>query len=135
MILKVPWTKTMLNKFIDEALLSDVEEKILRTRIAGWSIIKQSMEMGISTASISRIIKNIQTKYMIIQPQFPNVFPPLKIGKYEQALDATTIIEDAHCAHLLDEFTTQCGKNIKSLSIEEIIECQKKCPYESFYKV
>ena len=39
---KVPWTKTMLEKFIEEALLNEDEEKILRTRIAGWSIVKQS---------------------------------------------------------------------------------------------
>ena len=57
MKLKVPWTKSMLEKFIEEALLTEDEEKIIRTRIAGWSIVKQSMEFGMSTASISRIIK------------------------------------------------------------------------------
>ena len=41
---KVPWTKTMLDKFIEECLLTEDEERILRTRIAGWTIIKQSME-------------------------------------------------------------------------------------------
>ena len=41
---KVPWTKTMLDKFIDECLLTEDEERILRTRIAGWTIVKQSLE-------------------------------------------------------------------------------------------
>ena len=41
---KVPWTKTMLDKFIEECLLTEDEERILRTRIAGWTIVKQSLE-------------------------------------------------------------------------------------------
>lgn len=62
---KVPWTKTMLEKFIDEALLTEDEERVLRTRIAGWSIVKQSMEMGLSTATVSRIVKSIVKKYKV----------------------------------------------------------------------
>ena len=75
---KVPWTKTMLEKFIEEALLNEDEEKILRTRIAGWSIVKQSLEFQMSTATVSRIINNIKHKYEQIQPMYPNIFPKLK---------------------------------------------------------
>lgn len=131
---KVPWTKSMLEKFIEEALLNEDEEKILRTRIAGWTIIKQSMEMGMSTASVSRIVRNIRRKYLMIQPQFPDIFPPLKMSKYELALDSDTLQEVAQCGNLLDEFTTKCGKNIKDMTAEEIIHCQKNCPYDNFYK-
>ena len=130
---KVPWTKTMLEKFIDEALLNADEEKILRTRIAGWSIVKQSLEFGMSTASVSRIVKNIQYKYMAIQPQFPDIFPPLKKCAVEKELDATNLYEDKHCTHLMDGYKTQCGKDLRHLTAKEIIECQKTCPYESFY--
>jgi len=130
---RVPWTKTMLEKFIEEALLNEEEEQILRTRIAGWSIVKQSIEMGMSTASVSRIVKNIQNKYIAIQPQFPDLFPPLKKSKYEQALNAMNLTEDKQCVHLLDEFKTQCGKDLRTLSIDEIIKCQKNCPFDEFY--
>lgn len=130
---KVPWTKTMLEKFIEEALLNEEEEKILRTRIAGWSIVKQSIEMGMSTASVSRIVKNIQNKYKAIQPQFPDLFPPLKKSKFENALNATNKDEDIQCIHLLSEYKTQCGKDLRTLTVEEIIKCQKTCPYEEFY--
>lgn len=131
---KVPWTKTMLEKFIEEALLNDDEERVLRTRIAGWSIIKQSMEMGMSTASISRIVKSIRDKYVRVQPLYPDIFPPLKQTKYEKALDALDFIQDTQCTHLLSQFETQCGKDLRSMSVEEIIQCQKTCPYNEFYK-
>ncbi len=78
MLLKISWTKTMLEKFIDEALLTKDEERVLRTRIAGWSVVQQSMEMGLSTATISRIITNITKKYISVQSLYPDIFPPLK---------------------------------------------------------
>lgn len=131
---KVPWTKTMLEKFIDEALLTKDEEQILRTRIAGWSIVKQAEEMGLSTATVSRIIKNIAKKYKAVQPLYPDIFPPLKKSKYEKALDATDVRQDNYCTHLLGQFETQCGRDLRNMTIAEIITCQKNCPYDEFYK-
>lgn len=131
---KVPWTKTMLEKFIEEALLNEDEEKILRTRIAGWSIIKQSMELQMSTATVSRIINNIKNKYNKVQEMYPETFPKLKYSKYEQALDATTIPQDVNCKNLLSEFEPTCEKDNRTLTAEQIIECQKHCPYDNFYK-
>ena len=129
---KVPWTKTMLEKFIEEALLNEDEEKILRTRIAGWSIIKQSLEFQMSTATVSRIINNIKHKYEQIQPMYPNIFPKLKQSKYEDCLDST--INNPKCKSLLNEFETSCGKDIRTLTAKQIIACQKNCPYDNFYK-
>lgn len=131
---KIPWTKSMLEKFIEEALLTEDEEKIIRTRIAGWSIVKQSMEFGMSTASISRIIKGIRTKYMALQPQFPEIFPTIKKSKYEEAIDVLTTIQDIHCNMIVGESTTFCGKDLHTLTAEEIIKCQKNCPYNHFYE-
>lgn len=131
---RVPWTKTMLEKFIEEALLNEDEERVLRTRIAGWSIVKQSLEMNVSTATISRIVKSIHDKYKAIQPLFPDVFPPLKKSKFEDALDALTLEQDKQCTHLMNEFETQCGKDLRKMTIDEIIKCQKTCPYNEFYK-
>lgn len=131
---KVPWTKSMLEKFIEEALLTEDEERILRTRIAGWSIVKQSIEFGMSTASISRIIRGIKRKYVVLQPQFPDIFPQMKISKYELALDSETPQEEAQCKHILDEFTTSCGRDVRLMTVDEIIKCQKQCPYDDFYK-
>ncbi len=134
MLLRVPWTKTMLEKFIDEGLLTKDEEQILRTRIAGWSILKQSEEMGLSTATISRIITNITKKYQSVQQIYPDMFPSLRETKYEKALNASTQEQDKRCSQVLNQFETQCGKDLREMSATEIIECQKQCPYDEFYK-
>lgn len=132
---KVPWTKSMLEKFVEEALLNEEEEKLIRTRIAGWSIVKQSMEFGMSTSSISRIIRGIRRKYIALQPQFPDLFPPIKLTKYELALDSETPQEEAQCKHILDQFKTSCGRDVRKMTVDEIIKCQKNCPYDDFYKI
>lgn len=131
---KVPWTKPMLEKFIEEALLSEDEERVLRTRIAGWSIVKQSMEMCVSTATISRIVNQIKSKYKAIQPLYPDIFPPMKQTKFEDILDSTEQDAQAKCDHLISEFETQCGKDLRKMTMEQIIICQKNCPYNTFYK-
>lgn len=132
---KIPWTKTMLEKFIEEALLTEDEIQVLRTRVAGWSIVRQSMEMGLSTATVSRIVKSITKKYKAIQPKFPDIFPPFKESKYEKALNVTAPELDIRCAQLMNKFETQCGKDLRRMTVEEIIECQKNCPYDNFYKI
>lgn len=131
---KIPWTKTMLERFIEEALLTEDEERILRTRVAGWSIVRQSMELGLSTATVSRIVKNITVKYKNIQSRFPDIFPPFKESKYEEALNTIEPELDIHCVKLMNKFKTQCGKDLRKMTVEEIIECQKRCPFDKFYK-
>ena len=122
---KVPWTKPMLEKFIEEALLNEDEEKILRTRIAGWSLVKQSMEFQMSTATVSRIINSIKQKYLKIQPMYPEIFPELKHSKVEH--------EQPLCTKITDNFQTYCGKDLNKLTAEEVIHCQKTCPFDKFY--
>lgn len=133
MILNVHWTKTSLEKFIEEALLTDIEEKVLRTRLAGWSIVRQSIELGLSTATVSRIVNKIVEKYKVVQPKFPEMFPPYRETVYEQALNTTAPELDVHCVKLMKHLETQCGKDLRKMTVEEIIECQKNCPYETFY--
>ena len=52
---KVPWNRTLLEDFIKEGLLTEDEEFIMRTRLAGWAQVKQAMERNISTATVSNI--------------------------------------------------------------------------------
>ena len=37
----VPWNRVFLEEFIQLACLTPEDEKILRTRVAGWSQVKQ----------------------------------------------------------------------------------------------
>lgn len=62
------WTRPILDEFLHLAMLTDTEEQILRTRIAGWSRVKQSMEMNMSLASIDAAIRLINQKYDAVQP-------------------------------------------------------------------
>jgi hypothetical protein len=62
------WNKVILNEFIDLACLTEIEEKILRTQIAGWSRVRQSMEFNRSISSIDCIIRTIKKKYDSVQP-------------------------------------------------------------------
>lgn len=68
------WNKIILNEFIDLACLTEMEEKILRTRIAGWSRVKQSMEFNMSVSTVDCIIHSINIKYDQVQP-FSNILP------------------------------------------------------------
>ena len=130
---QVPWTKTLLEDFITEGLLTEDEENIMRTRIAGWSIVKQSMEFGMSTATISRIIKKAKKKYDYLHKQFPERFPERKQSKFEQALDNINS-KDEDIQDLLKDFIPTCNKDITKLTASEIKECQKNCPVDNFYE-
>jgi hypothetical protein len=68
------WNKIILDEFLDLAMLTETEERVLRTRIAGWSRVKQSMEMHISVSSIDSIIRVIGQKYDMVQP-YSKVLP------------------------------------------------------------
>ena len=125
MRLKVPWTKFMLEKFIEEALLTDEEERILRTRVAGWSITKQSMELGISPSTISRMIRNIRHKYVTLQTSAPDVFPALKPSKHDRVVVVPYVPEDIQEVSMIEEIETNCGKDLYEMTAEEIIEYQK----------
>jgi hypothetical protein len=62
------WNKIILNEFIDLACLTETEEKVLRTRIAGWSRVRQSMEFNMSISTVDCIIRAINLKYDMVQP-------------------------------------------------------------------
>lgn len=74
---QVPWTKRIVEEFISEAMLTETEERILRTRIAGWSTTKQAVDLNMSVASINRIIANLKQKYDEVQP-YSDILPERK---------------------------------------------------------
>lgn len=72
---QVPWTKVILEEFIEQALLTEDEEKIMRTRIAGWSRTKQANEFGMSISTIDKIIHKLKKKYDRIMTESNNTMP------------------------------------------------------------
>lgn len=71
------WNRIILDEFIYLAMLTDTEEKILITRIAGWSRAKQSMEFNMSISTVDCVIKMINQKYDMVQP-YSEILPKRK---------------------------------------------------------
>ena len=78
---EVIWTKLILERFIEQANLTQDEEIVMRTRVAGWSRVKQAMELNLSISSIDRIINRLKRKYDEVQKIDP-ILPPRKRGVY-----------------------------------------------------
>lgn len=83
---QVSWNKIILEKFIELALLNKEEEMIIRTRVAGWTITKQAMELNMSKSNVSRIIAELKQKYDEVQKYEP-LLPPRRTSKEELYMD------------------------------------------------
>lgn len=73
----IVWNKIILDEFIKLAILTETEEKILRTRIAGWSRARQAMEFNMSISAVDCLIKMINQKYDMVQP-YSDILPKRK---------------------------------------------------------
>lgn len=63
---QVIWTKKRLDTFVENASLSEFEERVIRTRAKGWSIVQQSIELNVSVSTINKTIKKLKEKYDIV---------------------------------------------------------------------
>lgn len=83
---QVPWNKIILERFIELAVLTKDEEAIMRTRVAGWTITQQSIELGLSVSTVNRIIDKLKKKYDAVQKYDP-ILPPRKQSTKELYMD------------------------------------------------
>lgn len=127
---KVPWNRTLLEDFIQEGLLTEDEEFIMRTRLAGWSQVKQATERSISTATVSNIVRRLKDKYNELSGQFPDRFPPMKQNDVEDMLDDTS--EDKSIHHMFPCET--CKHFVDKMTAKDLIECHENCKYKKFIK-
>ncbi|MCQ2408814.1 MAG: hypothetical protein MJ065_09865 [Oscillospiraceae bacterium] len=72
---QVSWNKYIVERFVELAMLTQEEEMVIRTRVAGWSRVEQSMKLGMSVTTVDRIIKRLKRKYDEIQ-KFDPLLPP-----------------------------------------------------------
>ena len=127
---KVPWNRTLLEDFIKEGLLTEDEEFIMRTRLAGWSQVKQAMERNISTATVSNIVRRLKDKYNDLSKQFPDRFPPMKQNDVEDILDDITCDKSIH-----QTFTCEtCEHFIDKMTAKDLIKCHENCKYKKSIK-
>ena len=71
------WNKIILNEFIDLALLTELEENILRTQIKGLSRTEQAFKFNISIETVDKVINTIRKKYDLVQP-YSTILPKRK---------------------------------------------------------
>lgn len=83
---QVLWNKIVLEEFIRLASLTKEEEMIMRTRLAGWTRTRQSMELGMSMATLDRAIKRLKIKYDNVQ-KYSVILPPRKFSAEETYMD------------------------------------------------
>lgn len=84
---QVPWNRQILDNFCELALLSDEEKFIMETRIKGWSVSKQSMELGMSESSVAKRIALLKKKYDGVQKLHPDKLPERKFSASETWMD------------------------------------------------
>lgn len=83
---QIPWNKVIVEEFITQAMLTTDEEWVLRTRVAGWSITKQSIELGMSVSTVNRIVAKLKKKYDRVSVNNP-LLPPRKSSEKETWMD------------------------------------------------
>ena len=64
---KVPWNRVILDEFCSLAILTPLEEKIIRTRAAGWSRVQLCHAYGMSLATLDRYIRKLKNSYNSVQ--------------------------------------------------------------------
>ena len=94
---QIPWTKIILETFLEESNLNyrvemgdekaRILEGIMRTRVAGWSIPRQAEEFHLSVDSINKYIKELKELYDATQ-KYSTILPLRKSSKKEDKLDA-----------------------------------------------
>lgn len=59
----VIWTKTIVDEFIQEAMLTPEEQRLLRMKVDGWSRVKQAQSLNVSTQTLDRMCNRLKVKY------------------------------------------------------------------------
>ena len=83
---QVPWTKLIVEEFIQEAMLSKDEEYIIRTRAKGYTITQQADALNMSVDNVNKIIARLKKKYDEVQKYDP-LLPPRKTSRQEIYMD------------------------------------------------
>lgn len=61
------WNREILREYLDLAMLTPEEVKIVKSRAAGWSQKRQCHELNMSPATLNRRIRKLKTEYISLQ--------------------------------------------------------------------
>lgn len=90
------WSKIILETFLEESGINDriklgddkarILEGIMRTRVAGWTIMKQAIEFHISEDTVNKYVRELKELYDETQ-RHSVILPVRKTSKTEEKLD------------------------------------------------
>lgn len=89
---QVKWTKLILETFLEESGINDriklgdekakLYSQIMRTRCAGWGIVKQAEEFNISVDTVNKYVRELKDLYDETQ-KYSMILPPRRLDPYE----------------------------------------------------
>lgn len=85
---QVRWNKYIYERFVEEAMLSQIEQDILKTRIQKIPISVQASMFNTSESTVSRIIAQLKEKYDDVQRLYPDDFPVRVVSEEEKWMDS-----------------------------------------------
>ena len=93
---QVCWSKIILETFLEESGINDriklgddkarILDGIMRTRVAGWTIVKQAEEFNISEDTVNKYVRELKELYDQTQ-KYSIILPVRKHSKKEDELD------------------------------------------------
>ena len=75
---KIIWTKPLYNAFIEDAILTDLEKKVLYARVwekDKWTITSMALEFQVGRSTINNAISSIRRKYDHLSDISPDRYP------------------------------------------------------------
>lgn len=79
---QVAWTKVIVERFIESACLSKLEEATLRMRATGYTNSEIAEALNISLSTVNRLIALLKRKYDNVQ-KYDALLPPRKFSAQE----------------------------------------------------
>ena len=82
---QIPWTRRLYENFISDAILTDLEKKVLYARV--WesdkhTIISMAMDFHVSKSTINNCISSIRRKYDRLHKEYAYKYPERKLNKW-----------------------------------------------------
>lgn len=81
---QIPWTRCLYDSFVNDAILTDLEKKVLYARVwekEKWTIVSMALEFHVSRSTINNAISSIRSKYDILHDMFPDKYPKRIMSK------------------------------------------------------
>jgi DNA-binding CsgD family transcriptional regulator len=75
---QVIWTKQILEEFIKEGNLNERQEYIIRTRVQGYTITRQALELHLSIDQVNKDIRTLKHLYDVVSLNNSKLPPRMK---------------------------------------------------------